>query len=48
MISDIARDGIKEDELWDLHPRDRSDQYLPALQQHWEAEINIHRARYTI
>ena len=39
----IYKSGIKEGELWDLHPRDQSETFIPKVQKAWQDELRKFR-----
>ncbi|XP_052762586.1 LOW QUALITY PROTEIN: multidrug resistance-associated protein 1-like [Mya arenaria] len=45
VITGVYKNGIKEDELWDLNPRDQADSFVPAFQNYWGKEIELFKIR---
>ncbi|CAG5127097.1 unnamed protein product, partial [Candidula unifasciata] len=39
------RKGLTEDDLFDLHPRDKGERVIPQFEQMWEAELTRARAK---
>lgn len=43
LVVKIYKSGIKDDELWELHPRDKSETFIPKVQKAWEDELKKYR-----
>ncbi|XP_053408516.1 multidrug resistance-associated protein 1-like isoform X2 [Mercenaria mercenaria] len=43
LVVKIYKSGIKDYELWDLHPRDKSETFIPKVQKSWQEELQKYR-----
>ena len=39
------RKGIEEADLWELNPRDQSENFIPRFEEEWKAEVHKHKRK---
>nr|AJG01605.1 ATP-binding cassette sub-family C member 1 [Dreissena polymorpha] len=47
LIVKIYRSGITNDDIWQLHPRDQSDTFIPGMRREWDKEVERWRQKQT-